>query len=61
MVKGLSGAVREAKKKGLLEELKIGRNNVGISMLQFADDTMFICKDNTQNIVIIKSIMKCLS
>jgi len=54
----LSGAVRKAEKKGLLEGLK-GKNDVRISMLQFADDTMFICKGNTQNIDTIKSTLRC--
>ena len=27
-------------------------------MLQFADDTLFICKAQTNNIVLIKSILK---
>jgi len=41
VVEGLSGDVREAEKCGLLEGLIIGRKEVHISMLQFADDTMF--------------------
>jgi len=32
---------------------------VVISMLQYVDDTMFICKDNIQNMVTIKSILRC--
>jgi len=59
VVEGLSGAVREAEKCGLLEGLIIGRKEVHLSMLQFADDTMFLCKDNIQNIVTIKSILRC--
>jgi len=59
VVEGLSGVVREAERLGLLKVLKIGRNGVRISVLQFADDTMFICKDNILNIVTIKSILRC--
>jgi len=50
--------VREVEKRGLLEGLKIGRNVVEISMLQSANDTMFMCKDNVQNNVTIKSILR---
>jgi len=53
-VEGLLGAIREAGRKVLLEGLKIGRNDVDISMLQFIDDIMFICKDNLKNVVTIK-------
>jgi len=28
-------------------------------MLQYTDDTLFICKDKIQNIVTIKSILRC--
>jgi len=34
-------------------------NEVDVSMLQFADDTMFMCKDNIRNLVSIKSILRC--
>lgn len=50
--------MREVEKRGLLEGLKIGRNVVEISMLQSANDTMFMCKDNVQNNVTIKSILR---
>jgi len=43
----------------MLKGLKIRRDEVYITMLHFADDTMFMCKANTKNIVTIKSIMKC--
>jgi len=46
-VEGLSGAVREVEKKGLLERLKIGFSEVDISMLQFDNDKIVLCKDNT--------------
>jgi len=58
-VEGLSGAVRQADKKCLLEGLKIGKNEVNINLLQYADDTMFLCNNNVQNIVTFKSILRC--
>jgi len=39
--------------------LKIGKVKVGISVFQFADDTMFFYKANIYNIITIKSISRC--
>jgi len=44
----------------LLDGLKIGRDKVGISMLQIANDTMFMCKAIKKNIITIKGIVRCL-
>jgi len=49
-VEGLSGVVREAKKNVLLDGLKIGRDKIGVSVLQFPDDTIFMCKTINQNV-----------
>jgi len=59
MVEDLLGVVRAVENVGLLEGARIGRKEVGISMLQFEDDTMLIYKDNIQNIVTTKSILRC--
>jgi len=60
-MEGLSSAMREDEKRGLLEGLKICSKQVPISMLQFqfVDDTIFMCNDNVQNIVTIKSTFRC--
>jgi len=39
--------------------LEIGKENVKISILQFADSIMFMCKTTIQNIVAIKGILRC--
>jgi len=36
--------VRQAEDKGLIEGIEIGRNEIKVSMLHYADDTLFICK-----------------
>ena len=37
----------------------MGRNEVECCMFQFADDTLFICKDSFSNIFTIKAILRC--
>ena len=59
VVEGLAGVVRQAEYKGLLEGIKVGKKQIPINMLQFADDTIFVCSPKTQNIVVIKSILRC--
>jgi len=39
--------------------MKIRINQVLINLLQFADDTIFFCKDEVKNILVIKSILRC--
>jgi len=46
---GLDGIVRQAVKANLLSGLKIGRKEVKMSMLQFADDTFVLCEDSFTN------------
>jgi len=59
VVEGLSGVVREVERKRLLDGLKIGRDKVGVSMLQFPDDTIFMCKAINKNVMIIKGSLRC--
>jgi len=59
VVEGLPKVLREVDKRRLLKALKIGRNEVDVNMFQFFDDIMFMCKNNVQNIVTIKSILRC--
>jgi len=37
----------------------VGQKRIPFTMLQFADDTIFVCKAKTQNIVVLKSILIC--
>jgi len=51
--------VRQAEGKQLLESIEIGERKVKVSMLQYADDNLFCCKDNFQSLFTVKSIMYC--
>jgi len=54
----LAGLVRQAVKAHLLSGLKIGRKEVELSLLQFADDTLFLCEDSYANVVTLKAILR---
>jgi len=55
VAEGLVGLVRQALKASLLSGMKIGRNEVEVCLLQFADDTLFMCEDSLNNVIIIKA------
>ncbi|XP_068474709.1 secreted RxLR effector protein 78-like [Phaseolus vulgaris] len=58
VAEGLTGLVREAVKANLLTGLKIGRKGTLMSLLQFADDTLFFCEDSFINVVTLKAILR---
>jgi len=58
VAEGLTGLVRQAGKANLLSGLRIGRKEVELSILQFADDTLFFCKDSFSNVVTLKAILR---
>jgi len=58
VAEGLTGLVRQAIKANFLSGLRIGRKEVEISILQFADDTLFFCKDSFSNVVTLKAILR---
>jgi len=43
----------------LLEGIRVGRNKLKVNMLQFVDDALFFCKRSTNDLVVIKSILRC--
>jgi len=43
----------------LFSRLKVGDNNVEVKLLQFMDDTLFLCDSNIQNIHSIKVMLRC--
>lgn len=61
VAEGLSGLVRQADKANLLEGVKLGNPKVKVSMLQFANDTLFRCHINYQSDFIVKSIQGVMS
>ena len=59
VAEGLSGLVRQATKANLLKGVKVGYNEVDICVLQFADDTLFMCQDSYANIFTLKAMLRC--
>jgi len=59
MTEGLAGLVREATRIGVLEGVRVGQKGVEVSLLQFADDTLFLCQPKYQSILAIKVILRC--
>ena len=55
---GLTGLMREAVKKNLFFEFLVGKDNVPVSILQYADDTIFFVEASLQNVITIKSILR---
>ncbi len=43
----------------LLRGVKVGRNEIVCCLLQFADDTLFLCEDSFSNIFTIKAVLRC--
>ena len=56
---GLAGVVRQAEEKMLVESIEVGKKRVKVSMLQYADDTLFFCKASIQSVLTLKAIPKC--
>ena len=58
VAKGLNGLMREAVEKNLFRGFLVGRNNVEISILQYADDTIFFGEASMENVKAIKVILR---
>ncbi|GKV27386.1 hypothetical protein SLEP1_g36559 [Rubroshorea leprosula] len=54
---GLCGLVKKAESEGLLKGLGIGRGDMELSLLQFADDTVFMGKACAGNLKVVKAIL----
>ena len=50
--------MRQALRTNVLRGIKVGRNNIECCLLQFADDTLFMCEDSFSNIFAIKTILR---
>jgi len=59
VVQGLARLVKQATRKNLFSEIKVGDKNVDVNLLQFAYDTLFVYESNVQNIMCIKGILRC--
>ncbi|XP_057740463.1 uncharacterized protein LOC130957629 [Arachis stenosperma] len=51
--------VGEAVKNGRISPLLVGRDNIELSHLQFADDTILFCPQETETIVNYKRLLQC--
>ena len=50
--------MREATRIGVVEGVRVGQKRVEVSLLQFADDTLFVCQPKYQSILTIKAILR---
>ncbi|GLT98877.1 hypothetical protein SLE2022_163520 [Rubroshorea leprosula] len=57
VAEGLSGLVKKAEGEGLLKGVEIGRGGMVLSLLQFADDTVFMGKADVDNLRVVKAIL----
>jgi len=58
VAEGLAGLVREAIKANLLKGVKVGKKEVEAFVLQFIDDTLFMCEDTYNKVMYIKAILR---
>lgn len=59
-VEDLTWLFKQAVRKNMIEEVRVGTNEVLITVLQFefADDNLFLYEPKNQNILVIKSILR---
>ena len=55
---GLAGLVRQAVKVNLYSGLNIGSKEVELCIIQFADDTLFLCQDAYSNVFTLKALLR---
>ncbi|GKV06313.1 hypothetical protein SLEP1_g18214 [Rubroshorea leprosula] len=55
---GLNGLVQKAVTEGLFRGVEIGRKGLESSLLQFADDTIIMGKADTENVFMVKTILR---
>jgi len=58
VAEGLVGLVRQAVKNKLLSGIIIGEKELALSILQFADDTLFLYEDSLTNVLSLKAILR---
>jgi len=56
---GLSGMVNQAARTQLYTGIEVGYNKIKVNLLQFVDDTLFLCEVNNDDILAIKSMLRC--
>jgi len=58
VVERLVWIVREATKKNVYQGVRVGNKDVEVGLLQFSNDTLFVCQPTNENILVIKSILR---
>ena len=58
VAEGLNGLIRRAKEENLYKGFQVGINNVNISILQYADNTIFFGEAIMENVTAIKTILR---
>jgi len=58
VAEALNGLLRRAKEENLYKGFKVGSNNVDVSILQYADDTIFLGEATMENVKAIKTILR---
>jgi len=59
VAEGLAGVTRVAEEKKLIDSLEVEKDKVKVNMLQYEDDTLFFCEENTKSVFNIKAILQC--
>lgn len=57
--KRLSGLVREAKRFDLFKGYFVGKDKVEVNLLRYAYDTLFVGETSLENVITIKTILRC--
>lgn len=55
----LSSLIARLHDKGIYEGFLVGKENIHVSILQFADDTLIFCKYDTVMLDKLKQIIEC--
>ncbi|GLT40917.1 hypothetical protein SLA2020_150140 [Shorea laevis] len=55
---GLNGLIHKAVLEGLFRGVEVGRRGLAVTLLQFADDTIIMGKADTENIFMVKTILR---
>ncbi|GKV13733.1 hypothetical protein SLEP1_g24717 [Rubroshorea leprosula] len=58
VVEGLNGLVKTLENEGLLHGIEVGKRGLTVSLLQFADDTVFLGMADSGNITMVKTILR---
>lgn len=52
--------MREASEMSLFDGYKVGTEGIEVNLLQYVDDTIFVGDMRLKNVVVVKSILKCI-